>query len=57
MTNCCLFSTKDLVKNSRLAIYGLPYMYIYELIHDDHAVYACSVDHYVKVTQGLADII
>ena len=57
MTNCCLFSTKDLVKNSRLAIYGLSYMYIYELIHDDHAVYACSVDHYVKVTQGLADII
>ena len=30
-------------------------MYIYELIHD-HAVYACSVDRYVKVTQGQADI-
>ena len=32
-------------------------MYIYEYIHDDHAVYACSVDLYVKVTQGQADII
>ena len=47
-------------ENSRLAMYGLPYMsctYIYELIHDDHAVYACGVDRHVKVTQGQADII
>ena len=32
-------------------------MHIYELIHDDHAVYASSVDRYVKVTQGQVDII